>query len=145
MGQLKKKMNIYSQDLVIIDFLKDIRVNKFSSNNMPLLGLFNFLRIYNSGSSFLWSNYVKLQVIFKHWTEICCFFKWSSGLKIISGGRSQDSGGIGRGDHFLFYKFIERTTERWTKFTKQLLILSSGHQAPRKAAHCLRREVGQKY
>ena len=49
------------------------------------------------------------------------------------------------GDHFLFYKFIERTTERWTKFTKQFLIASSGHQAPRKAAHCLRREVGQGY
>ena len=49
------------------------------------------------------------------------------------------------GDHFLFYKFIERTTERWTKFTKQLLIASSGHQAPRKAAHCLRWEVGQGY
>ena len=59
-------------------------------------------------------------------------------------GRSQDGGGIGRGDHFLFYKFIERTTERWTKFTKQLLIVSSGHQAPRKAAHCLRRE-GKKF
>ena len=28
------------------------------------------------------------------------------------GGRSQDGGGIERGDHFLFYKFIERTTER---------------------------------
>ena len=55
-------------------------------------------------------------------------------------GRSQDGGGIGRGDHFLFYKFIERTTERWKKFTKQLLMASSGHQAPRKAAHCLRRE-----
>ena len=27
-------------------------------------------------------------------------------------GRSQDGGGVGRGDHFLFYKFIERTTER---------------------------------
>ena len=54
--------------------------------------------------------------------------------------RSQDGGGIGRGDHFLFYKFIERTTERWTKFTKQLLNASSGHRAPRKAAHCLRRE-----
>ena len=27
-------------------------------------------------------------------------------------GRSQDGGGIGRGDHFLFYKFIEITTER---------------------------------
>ena len=35
------------------------------------------------------------------------------GLKLnIRGGRSQDGGGIGRGDHFLFYKFIERTTER---------------------------------
>ena len=55
-------------------------------------------------------------------------------------GRSQDGGGIGRGDDFLFYKFIERTTERWTKFTKQLLIASNGHQTPRKAAHCLRRE-----
>ena len=55
-------------------------------------------------------------------------------------GRSQDGGGIGPGDHFLFYKFIKRTTERWTKFTKQLLIASSGHQAPRKAAQCLRRE-----
>ena len=27
-------------------------------------------------------------------------------------GRSQDGGGIGRGDHFLSYKFIERTIER---------------------------------
>ena len=27
-------------------------------------------------------------------------------------GGSQDGGGIGRADHFLFYKFIERTTER---------------------------------
>ena len=29
-----------------------------------------------------------------------------------AGGRSQDGRGIGRGDHFLSYKFIERTTER---------------------------------
>ena len=62
---------------------------------------------------------------------------------MTQGGRSQDGGGVGRGDHFLSYKFIERTTERGTKFTKQLLIASSGHQVPRKAAHCLRREVGQ--
>ena len=26
--------------------------------------------------------------------------------------RSQDGGGIGRGDHFVSYKFIERTIER---------------------------------
>ena len=61
------------------------------------------------------------------------------------GESGQDGGGIGPGDHFLFYKFIERTTERWTKFTKQLLIASSGHQAPSKAAYCLWREVRQKY
>ena len=58
-------------------------------------------------------------------------------------GRSQDGGGIGWGDHFLSYKFIERTIEHWANFTKQLLIAHRGHQVPRKAAHCLRREVGQ--
>ena len=36
----------------------------------------------------------------------------SFGKEQIAGGRSQDGGGIGRGDHFLFYKFMERTTER---------------------------------
>ena len=38
---------------------------------------------------------------------------------------------------------MERTIELCTKFTKQLLIASSGHQAPRQAAYCLQREVGQ--
>ena len=33
-------------------------------------------------------------------------------MKVKEEGRSQDGGGIGQGDHFLFYKFIERTTER---------------------------------
>ena len=32
-------------------------------------------------------------------------------------GRSQDGGGIGRGDHFLSYKVIERTIEHRTNFT----------------------------
>ena len=35
--------------------------------------------------------------------------KGSSSLKVDI---LEDGGGIGRGDHFLFYKFIERTTER---------------------------------
>ena len=48
--------------------------------------------------------------------------------------RSQDGRGIGRGDHFLFYKFIERTTEWWTKFTKQLLIVSSGTSGAQKSS-----------
>ena len=63
--------------------------------------------------------------------------------KIYFRGRSQDGRGTGWGDHFLPYKFIERTIHCRANFTKQLLIASSGHQAPRKAAHCLRREVGQ--
>ena len=30
---------------------------------------------------------------------------------MYSGGRSQDGRGIGQGDHFLSYKFMERTIE----------------------------------
>ena len=59
------------------------------------------------------------------------------------GGRSQDGRGIGQGDHFLSYKFIKRITKGRANFTKQLLIASWGHQAPRKATHCLQKEVGQ--
>ena len=33
-------------------------------------------------------------------------------MKVLHGQFGQDGGGVGRGDHFLFYKFIERTTER---------------------------------
>ena len=58
-------------------------------------------------------------------------------------GRSQDGGGLGWGDHFLPYKFIERTFERSANFTKQLMIANRRHQVPRKAAHRLRKEVGQ--
>ena len=61
---------------------------------------------------------------------VCWVLGWR--FKLDDLGRSQDGGGIGWGDHFLFYKFIERTTERWTKFTKQLLIASSGHRRPEK-------------
>ena len=64
-------------------------------------------------------------------------------LKATHGWRSQDGRGVGRGDHLLSYRFIKRTIEHRANFTKQLLIASWGHQAPRKAAHCLRKEVGQ--
>ena len=57
--------------------------------------------------------------------------------------RSQAGRGLGRGDHSPSYKFTKRITERRANFTKQLLIASWGHQAPRKAARCLRKEVGQ--
>ena len=43
------------------------------------------------------------------------------------------------------YKFIKRTFKRQVNSTKQLLNAGRGHQAPRKAAHCLRKEVGKKY
>ena len=40
------------------------------------------------------------------------FVKTLEPVKKLLTRRSQDGGGIGRGDHFLSYKFIERTTER---------------------------------
>ena len=36
-----------------------------------------------------------------------------------------------------------KNNEHRANFTRQLLIASWGHQAPRKAAHCLQKEVGQ--
>ena len=55
----------------------------------------------------------------------------------------EDGGGIGWGDHCLPCKFIKRSFECWPTSTKQLLNAGGGHQAPRKAAHSLRKEVRQ--
>ena len=52
-----------------------------------------------------------------------------------------DGRGIGRGDHFLPYKFIKRTFKHRVNSTKQLLNAGRGQQASRKAAHCLRKEI----
>ena len=123
-----------------------------------------FISIQKKGNVKECSNYCKLILaplrLYSKSFKSCFNSKWTGNfqmyklrieeaeepeIKLSTSGRSQDDRGIGRGDHFLFYKFIERTTERWTKFTKQLLIASSRHQVPRIAAHCLRREVGQKY
>ena len=56
---------------------------------------------------------------------------------------SEDGWGIEQGEHFLPHKFIERTFERWVNSTKQLLNAGRRYQAPRKAAHCLRKDVGK--
>ena len=55
----------------------------------------------------------------------------------------EDGGGIGWGDRVLPHKFIKRSFEHRANSTKQLLNAGGGHQAPRKAAHCLQKEVGQ--
>ena len=55
----------------------------------------------------------------------------------------EDGGEIGRGDHFLPNKFIKRTFECSENSTKQLLNAGRGRQAPRNAAHCVQKEVGQ--
>ena len=55
------------------------------------------------------------------------------------GGRSQDGGGVGRGEHFLPHKFIKRAFKRRVNSTKQLLNASRGHQAPRKATQLFER------
>ena len=58
-------------------------------------------------------------------------------------GWSQDGRGLGWGDHFLLHKFIKRTFQRSVNSTKQLLNAGRGHQAPRKADHCLQKQVGK--
>ena len=49
--------------------------------------------------------------------------------------------GRGYRHHFL-PKFIKRSFECWATSTKQLLNAGRGHQAPRKAAYSLQKEVG---
>ena len=56
-----------------------------------------------------------------------------------SGGRSQDGGGVGRGEHFLPHKFIKRAFKRRVNSTKQLLNAGRGHQATRKATQLFER------
>ena len=58
-------------------------------------------------------------------------------------GKSKDGGGIGWGDHFPLHKFIKRSFGCLTTSTKQLLNTSRRHQAPRKAAQSLQKEIGQ--
>ena len=60
-------------------------------------------------------------------------------LRNLSLGRSQDGGGVGRGEHFLPHKFIKRAFKRRVNSTKQLLNAGRGHQAPRKAAQLFER------
>ena len=50
---------------------------------------------------------------------------------------SEDGGRIGRGDHFLPHKFVERTFEHQANSTEELLNAGRVHQTPQKAAHCL--------
>src|SRR5574338_296922 len=53
--------------------------------------------------------------------------------------RSQDGGGVGRGEHFLPHKFIKRAFKHRVNSTKQLLNAGRGHQAPRKATQLFER------
>ena len=53
--------------------------------------------------------------------------------------RSQDGGGVGRGEHFLPHQFIKRAFKRRVNSTKQLLNAGRGHQAPRKATQLFER------
>ena len=59
---------------------------------------------------------------------------------IISPVLFQDGERIGWGGHFLPHKFIKRSSECFHKTT---LNTGGGHQAPSRAAHSLRKEVGQ--
>ena len=58
---------------------------------------------------------------------------------VIFRRRSQDGGGVGRGEHFLPHKFIKRAFKHRVNSTKQLPNAGRGHQAPRKAAQLFER------
>ena len=60
-------------------------------------------------------------------------------FNMLSRRRSQDGRGVGRGEHFLPYKFIKRAFKRRVNPTKQLLNAGRGHQAPRKAVQLFER------
>ena len=63
----------------------------------------------------------------------------ASTLKLTLGWRSQDGGGVGRGEHFLPLKFIKRAFKHRVNSTKQLPNAGRGHQAPRKVAQLFER------
>ena len=64
----------------------------------------------------------------------------TAAMKLKDAYSLEDGGGIGQGEHFLPHKFIKRTFKRRLNSTKKLLNAGRGHQAPRKATHCLRKE-----
>ena len=85
---------------------------------------------------------------FRFYRTVCltmCSYLHALSLRIrrTSRGQSQDGGGIERGDLFLPHKFIKRSFECLATSIKQLLNTGKVHQAPRKADHFLRKEVGQ--
>ena len=82
-----------------------------------------------------------------HWSSFVCREANDCELFLVlkvQNSNTQDGRGIGQGDHFIPYKFIKRTFKRRVNSTKQLLNAGRGHQEPRKAAHCLQKEVGKK-
>ena len=85
---------------------------------------------------------------FRFYRTVCltmCSYLHALSLRIrrTSRGQYQDGGGIERGDLFLPHKFIKRSFECLATSIKQLLNTGKVHQAPRKADHFLRKEVGQ--
>ena len=74
------------------------------------------------------------------WNDLACMqISFRLIKKENSRGRSQDGGGVGRGEHFLPHKFIERTFKCRVNSTKQLLNAGRGHQAARKSTQLFKR------
>ena len=61
------------------------------------------------------------------------------------GERSQDGGGVGRGEHFLPHKFIKRAFKLSSKFHKTTSECRQRTSGTQKSDPTLRKEVGKKY
>ena len=95
--------------------------------------------LFNMLSSFVIAFPLRSKCLFISWLQSpSAVFKEWQGFKKIQ-GRSQDGGGVGRGEHFLPHKFIKKAFKGRVNPTKQLLNAGRGHQAPRKAAQLFER------
>ena len=90
----------------------------------------------------LYSTWIKIKNLeYLSCFQACLYQSWiffhstiyNQSLEKVMVGRSQDGGGVGRGEHFLPHKFIKRAFKHRVNSIKQLLNAGRGHQAPRKA------------
>ena len=86
--------------------------------------------------------YLRLNMVMLYYLPFLVnFFAYTKVDKLRQ--QSQDGRKIGQGDNFIPYKLIKRSFECWATSTKQLLNADRGHQAPRKTAQFLWKEVWQ--
>ena len=116
--------------------------NEFFIWNLRKKNLSSFLQTMKLARDEYWEGICQLDFRFVLFNSIYSVIVYPI-KSFIREGKVEDGRGTGQGDQFFPYIFIERSSERWANTTKQLLSAGGGHQAPRRAAQCLWKEVGE--